>query len=67
MARWSKDTLAKQQRSPKGFGQHVRSYVEGRGVVDERTGITGDFHEVLDGDLDAFLKGNLAQKKAPPG
>lgn len=62
MARWVGKTLAKQQRSPRGFGQQVRSYVEGRGVRDERTGIEKDMAETLDGDLDEFMRASLAQR-----
>jgi len=60
MVRWIKDTISNQQRSPKGFGQHIRSYVDGRGVKDERTGIENDFKVTLNGDLDEFLRASLA-------
>lgn len=63
MVRWIKDTVAKQQRSPKGFGQSVRSYAQGRGVKDERTGVEGNFDDTLDGDLDNFLRASLADRR----
>jgi len=62
MARWVGKTIAKQERSPVGFGQQVRSYVEGRGVKDERTGVEQDLAQTLDGDLDAFLRASLAER-----
>lgn len=65
MARWVKDTLADQERSPKGFGQHVRSYVDGRGVKDSRTGVEADMQATLDGDLDVFLRASLASRVKP--
>jgi hypothetical protein len=63
MARWINDTIAQQQRSPRGFGQQIRSYVEGRGVRDLRTGVEGDFAATLDGDIDPFLKAAIAQSR----
>lgn len=65
MARWINGTLAKQQRSPAGFGESVRSYVEGRGVKDERTGVEHDLQKTLDGDLDRFLRASLASASKP--
>ena len=57
-----KDTIAHQERSPRGFGaeKQIRSYVEGRGARDARTGIERDFDATLDGDLDDFLRHALS-------
>lgn len=60
MARWSRDTIVPIKRDIVSFGNQIRSYVQGRGVKDLRTGIEGDFDRVLDGDLDRFLRAGLA-------
>jgi len=62
MARWVGNTIADQQRSPAGFGQQIRSYVDGRGARDERTGVEQDLRSTLDGDLDQFLRASLAAR-----
>jgi hypothetical protein len=65
LARWIKDTIARQERSPEGFGgrDQVRSYVEGRGAKDARSGIERDFDATLDGDLDDFLLASLSERR----
>lgn len=64
MARWIKDTIADQRRSPEGWGAlgQVRTYVEGQGARDVRTGLRKDLQGTLDGDLDDFLRAALAQR-----
>ena len=65
--RWSNDTIARQTRSPAGWGRQVRSYVEGVGVKDLRTGVrVADMDAVLDGDIDPFLRAALAQGRVDP-
>lgn len=64
MARWSGNTIAKQQRSPDGWGgvSQVRCYVVGGiGAKDMRTGVIADLDRTLDGDLDVFLREALVQ------
>ena len=67
MAKWINDTLAKRQRSPSVFGESIRSYVEGRGVTDERTGVEHDLQQTLDGDIGRFLRASLAAASKPVG
>ncbi len=54
---------ATRQKNPIGWGQQIRSYVlqPYRLVKDQRTGIeVGDAQGVLDGNIDPFLEGALA-------
>lgn len=63
MARWTDKTIAPNRRSEAGWSRQVRSYVQGSGVKDLRTGVTGDFDRTLDGDLDSFMRAALAFKE----
>ena len=62
MVRWTGDTIAKQERSPEGWGRQIRSYVFGRSAKDIRTGVEQDVERTLAGDLDTFLKSALLWK-----
>ncbi len=57
------ESQATRQKNPIGWGQQIRSYVlqPYRLVKDQRTGIeVGDAQGVLDGNIDPFLEGALA-------
>ena len=68
MTRWVGNTIAPAKRSDSfGARPNVRSYVEGRGAKDLRTGVEADLQSTLDGELDHFLKAALARPKTRRG
>lgn len=64
--RWSSATIAPNHRSMAGWGNQIRSYVEGIGVKDLRTGVSAPMASVLEGDIDAFLREALVQRAWRP-
>lgn len=66
MAKWSGNTLGPQKRSDAGWAHQIRSYVQGRGVKDLRTGTEADFDATVDGNIDDFLREGLAWRGNKP-